>query len=353
MILGVLNRGVWIIAALFVLSAAGQTKATNADTIKTKLIVVDSLTKKAVVEAKEKGKVIVLTDSSATDGSATEGSTGDKVIKDIGKELKKDLKPPPIWKFFSLGKIIWSILFALLGYFLIRFIVTLLERFSERSTRHRITVKGLIPIVKIFGWILIFILIVVGIFRPPAATLIAVSASLSIAIGFASQDILKNIFGGVTVLLDQPFKVGDKIEAGTHYGEVVEIGLRSTRIVTPDDSLVSIPNGELMNSSVSNSNTGEANCQVVAEIYLPITVNTDKIREIAIQAAQISKYIYLNKPIAVLFFNEVKEQRSLLKMRLKAYVVDIRYEFAFKSDMTELVIKQLLEEKLFNPEDLN
>ncbi|MCB0314052.1 MAG: mechanosensitive ion channel, partial [Calditrichaeota bacterium] len=53
------------------------------------------------------------------------------------------------------------------------------------------------------------------------------------AIGFAAQDILKNIFGGLMLLLDRPFQVGDKIEAGGHYGEVVQIGLRTVRIVTP------------------------------------------------------------------------------------------------------------------------
>ncbi|MFH1297564.1 MAG: mechanosensitive ion channel family protein, partial [Bacteroidota bacterium] len=127
--------------------------------------------------------------------------------------------------------------------------------------------------------------------------------------------------------------------------------LRSTRLVTPDDSRVSVPNGELMNKSVSNANVGEPNCQVVAEIYLPITVDTERVRQVSIEAAQVSKYIYLNKPIVVLFFNEVKERRSYLKMRLKAYVADIRYEFAFKSDMTEIVVKELLNEKLISPED--
>lgn len=272
--------------------------------------------------------------------------------KPITNKITKDLAPPPIWKFFSVGKIIWALIFVILGYLLIRFIISLLERFAEKFTNQRIAIKGIIPIVKIFGWILIIVLIIVGIFKPPAATLIAVSASLGIAVGFASQDIIKNIFGGVIILLDRPFSVGDKIEAGSHYGEVVEIGLRSIRIVTADDSLVSIPNGELMNQSVSNSNTGEANCQVVAEIYLPITVDTKRVREIANESARVSKYIYLNKPIFVLFFNEVKEGRSYLKMRLKAYVVDIRYEFAFKSDMTEIVIKQLLEEKIMDPKDM-
>ena len=294
------------------------------------------------------------------DTSKVSKETVTKMVKDeTKKEVKatkdkivEDLMPPPIWEFFSAGKIIWSLIFIILGYLIIRFIVSLLERFAEKFTKQRITIKGIIPIIKIFGWILIFVIIIVGIFQPPAATLIAVSASLGIAIGFASQDIIKNIFGGVIILLDRPFSVGDKIEVGNHYGEVVEIGLRSIRIVTADDSLVSIPNGELMNQSVSNSNTGEANCQVVAEIYLPITVNTKRVRQIAIESAQVSKYIYLNKPIAVLFFNEVKEGRSYFKMRLKAYVVDIRYEFTFKSDMTEIVIKQLLAEKIIDPKDL-
>ena len=287
----------------------------------------------------------------------------DFVKKDVQKEVKaevkatkdkivKDLSPPPIWEFFSMGKIVWALIFIVIGYLLIRFIISLLERFAEKFTNQRITIKGIIPIVKIFGWILIITLIIVGVFQPPAATIIAVSASLGIAVGFAAQDIIKNIFGGIIILLDRPFSVGDKIEVGSHYGEVVEIGLRSIRIVTADDSLVSLPNGELMSQSVSNANTGEANCQVVAEIYLPITADTKRIRKIAIESAQVSKYIYLNKPIAVLFFNEVKEGRSYLKMRLKAYVVDIRYEFAFKSDMTEIVIKQMLQEALIDPKDL-
>lgn len=273
-------------------------------------------------------------------------------VKATKDKIVEKLKPPAIWELFSFWKIFWALVFIIVGYLVIRFTISLLEKYAEKFTNQRITIKGIIPIIKIFGWIFIIVLIIVGIFQPPASTILAVSASLGIAVGFASQDIIKNIFGGVIILLDRPFMVGDKIEVGSHYGEVVEIGLRSIRIVTADDSLVSIPNGELMNQSVSNSNTGEANCQVVAEIYLPITVDTKRVRQLANESAQVSKYIYLNKPIYVLFFNEVKEGRSYLKMRLKAYVVDIRYEFAFKSDMTEIVMKELLAQKIIDPKDL-
>jgi len=173
---------------------------------------------------------------------------------------------------------------------------------------------------------------------------VGVVESVGVAVGFASQDILKNIFGGIVIIFDQPFKVGDKIEIGNYYGEVLEIGLRSTRLVTPDDSIVAVPNAEIMNQSVSNANSGELNCQVVAEFFLPLDIDTIFVRQLAIEAAQVSKYIYLNKPITVLFFQEIKEKRTYYKMKLKAYVMDIRYEFAFRSDLTEILIGVLMKE---------
>jgi small-conductance mechanosensitive channel len=263
-----------------------------------------------------------------------------------------DSAPPDIGEILSFGKITWSIVILVVGFFIIRFTMKSLEFISEKSTRNRGATKRYGPMVQIFGWITFIYIVIAGVIHPPAETIIAVSASLGIAVGFASQDILKNIFAGIVILFDRPFSVGDKIEIGSTYGEVKKIGLRSTRIETADDSLVAVPNAELMNQLVSNSNSGEENCQVVAEIYLPITVDTEKVRRIATEAAQVSRFIYLNKPIAVLFFNEVKERRSYYKVRLKAYVMDTRYEFAFKSDMTELVMRELLAANVISPNEM-
>ncbi|MDN5203890.1 mechanosensitive ion channel [Fulvivirgaceae bacterium BMA10] len=279
-------------------------------------------------------------------------SKADSVLLKRDEQLKETVGPPALKDIFSFGKVFWSVMIIAIGYLIIRFLTKIMGILGEKSTTYRITIKGLIPILRIFGWITILYIIIAGIFKPPQATIIAFTASLGVAVAFASQDILKNIFGGIVILFDRPFSVGDKIQVGEHYGEVLEIGLRSIRIVTADDSLITVPNAELINQSVSNSNTGEPNCQVVAEIYLPITVDTARARQIAIESAQVSKYIYLKKPIAVIFVNEVKERRSYLKMRLKAYVMDIRYEFAFKSDMTEIVVKELLDQKIIKPEDV-
>ncbi len=268
------------------------------------------------------------------------------------QEEKKETPIAKINDIISLGKILWSIVIILIGYFIINLLIKIADSLAERNTRYRFTFKGLIPIIKIIGWALVTTAVIAGVFQPPFETVIAVTASVGIAVGFAAQDILKNIFGGIMIVFDRPFQVGDKIEIGEYYGEVVEIGLRSTRIVTKDDSLVSVPNSEAVNNAVSNSNTGESNCQVVAEIWLPIDLDTSKARAIALESAQVSPYIYLNKPIIILFVNEVKERRSYLKMRVKAYVSDTRNEFIFMSDVTERVVKELLRQGIVKKEDL-
>lgn len=266
------------------------------------------------------------------------------IVSQAAKGVKTKLDgPPQISDLISFSNIFWAIVFLVVGYFILRLVSRILEISAERSTKYRITIKSFIPVVKILGWILLVFIIIAGIFKPPAATVLAFSASIGVAVGFAAQDIIKNIFGGVMILFDRPFKTGDKIELGGYYGEVLTIGLRCTRIVTPDDSIVSIPNSEVMNKSVSNANSGESNCQVVAEIFLPIDADTSKVRAIATQAAQVSKYVFLNKPVVIVFSNEYKEKRPLLKMKIKAYVLDIRDEFKFKSEMTEIAVKMLLE----------
>jgi MscS family membrane protein len=253
----------------------------------------------------------------------------------------------------DIEKILATLIILLVGFYLIKLITRILIFFDKRSPQRRIPFKGLVPIIKLLGLSIIIYFILTLLIQKPSDILIGIFVFVGIAIGLASQDILKNIFGGIMLLIDQPFRVGDKIKVGDYYGEVIAIGLRFTRIVTDNDSVVYIPNSDIMNQPVANSNSGEPNCQVVAEVFLPIDIDTVAVREIALEVAKISKYVYLNKPISVLFFNEVRERKSYLKMRLKAYVMDIKYEFEFKSEMTELIIRELINEGILKKEDVS
>ncbi|MDZ7715795.1 MAG: mechanosensitive ion channel [Balneolaceae bacterium] len=272
--------------------------------------------------------------ASSNSGSLEEDST-------IGKISE-------ITELITSGVIFLTIFILLVAYFLNRFVVRILDNLSEKASKYRLTIKRLVPITRIAIWSISLYVIIAGVIDPPFETIITVLASIGIAVGFASQDILKNVFGGLIIILDRPFQVGDKIEVGDYYGEVKQIGLRSSRIVTPDDSMVTIPNGDLMTKAVSNANSSALDCQVVTEIFLPVHVDIEKVKRIAYKAAVSSRYVYLQKPVVVIATNEIHERKFVIKLKVKAYVLDIRYEFPFQSDMTELIWKELNERNILD-----
>ena len=251
---------------------------------------------------------------------------------------------------FGVG-VAWSIAAVVLFNYLIASMAWLLDTLAERSPNRRLFYKRLVPIVRIVLWLFAAYLIVAVIFNIDAQSLIAATAAFGVAVGFAAQDLLKNLFGGMILVFDQPFQVGDKISIGGTYGEVVSIGLRSTRIVTPDDNLVSVPNAQVVDQQVANANAGELNCQVVTDLYLPGWADEETAKRIAFNAAISSKFVYLRKPVVVLVA-DVFEETFLTRVRVKAYVLDPRLEFQFQSDVTERARAGFREAGLLNVEHM-
>lgn len=244
--------------------------------------------------------------------------------------------------------ILLSVITILIFFYIIRGIAWTLERFSEQSATRRLFFKRLVPIVRILVWCLAIYIVLIPIFGLEENQLISAWAAVGLAVGFASQDILKNIFGGIIIVIDQPFQVGDKINIGGTYGEVTSIGLRSTRIVTPDDNLVSVPNAQVVESQVANANAGALDCQVVTDLYLPGWIDVLEAKAIAYDAAANSNYVYLEKPIVVNIKDEFKET-FLTHLVVKAYVIDNRYEFAFASDVTETAKAEFQKRGMLKP----
>ena len=243
--------------------------------------------------------------------------------------------------FFSVTKIISIIIVLAVAYFLNRLMLFLMGALAEKSSSYRLLLKRVVPFINVGIWSVALFIVIAGIISPPIETILTVGASIGIAVGFAAQDILKNIFGGFIIILDRPFQVGDKIMVDDYYGEVIEIGLRSTRIVTPDDSVISLPNADIVSNAVSNANSGALDCQVVSSIFLPVNADLDLVKEIGYKAAATSRYVYLKKPIVVIAENKMIGQRNVVELKVKAYVLDIRYEFLLKSEVTELVLSEL------------
>lgn len=247
--------------------------------------------------------------------------------------------------------VIWSVVLLVVFNFLVVGTVWVLDSLAERNAARRLLFKRLVPVVRMVLWIFAAYLIVRVIFQVDAQGIFAAAAAIGVAVGFASQDLLKNLFGGMILVFDQPFQVGDKISVGETYGEVVSIGLRSTRIVTPDDNLVSVPNAHVVDQQVANANAGQLNCQVVTDLYLPGWADEERAKRIAFDAAATSRYVYLNKPI-VIHVADVFKETFLTRIQVKAYVLDPRLEGMFRSDVTERARAGFREAGLLRPEHM-
>lgn len=148
-------------------------------------------------------------------------------------------------------KIILAILVLIIGLRLIKFAVKLINRAFE-SRNIDVTLRPFIS--NLINWVLKVLLIVtvadmIGIEN---TSFVAIIGAAGLAIGFALQGTLANFAGGVLILIFKPFKVGDLIEGQGHLGVVEEIEIFVTKILTPDNRLVIIPNGALSNGSLKN-----------------------------------------------------------------------------------------------------
>ncbi|NNF27509.1 MAG: mechanosensitive ion channel [Gemmatimonadetes bacterium] len=243
------------------------------------------------------------------------------------------LPDAPEFRFVGM-RIFWTLVVLATTALLVRSLAFVLEALAERNAERRLFYKRLVPLARLFSWIVAVVVVARIVWSVDAQGLLAAGAAGAVAIGFASQDILKNVFGGLVIVADRPFAAGDKVRVGNTYGEVVSVGLWSTRITTPDDNLVSVPNSQVVNGQVANANSGALDCQVVTDLYLPGWVDERLAKKIAYEAAASSPFVYLHKPIVVLV-RDVFDQTFLTNLKVKAYVLDQRYEFRFMSDVTE------------------
>lgn len=109
-------------------------------------------------------------------------------------------------------------------------------------------------------------------------SILGLLAAGGIGIAFASQDTLKNIFGAVMLIVDQPFTLGDLINTGSHEGRVEALGLRSTTLVLVDGQRLAIPNSDLANRPIVNITRREF---IRAQDLIHLEVNTpaEKVEE--------------------------------------------------------------------------
>lgn len=160
----------------------------------------------------------------------------------------------------------------------------------------------------------------------------AFAAALGIgglAISLAAQDTLADAIAGFLILIDQPFRVGDRIEIsglGT-WGDVVDIGTRTTRIRTRDNRMVIVPNSAISKDQVVNYTYPDPRYRVQIEVGIDYDSDLKLAREAAIHAVRDVDGVLLDKPIDALF---VDFGESTITFRIRWWIdsyVDTRRMF--------------------------
>ena len=148
-------------------------------------------------------------------------------------------------------KVIGAIIIWIVGSWVIRKLTRLVGKGMAKADYDATLQKFL---KNLFSWILkiLLILAILGNLGIETTSFAAILAAAGLAVGLALQGSLSNFAGGVLLIIFKPIKVGDLIEAQGELGHVKEIEIFTTKIVTPDNKLVIIPNGALSNGNITN-----------------------------------------------------------------------------------------------------
>jgi len=164
------------------------------------------------------------------------------------------------------------------------------------------------------GIILLLLWNVSEYFGIPLTAVFTSAGIFGMAVAFAARETLENLFGGASLLLDRPFRTGDYITLDTGERErVINVGLRSTRIMTRDDIQITIPNSLITNSKIVNESAPKSDFRVRLQVGVAYGTDIDHVEAVLLSVANDEKMVK-RKPVPTVRLRGFG--RSCLKVEL-------------------------------------
>jgi small conductance mechanosensitive channel len=173
--------------------------------------------------------------------------------------------------------------FALIvvGFWLVRIVDKLLHRFFENRD-YEVSLETFLRSFIGIGLKIVIIITAAGIVGFPTTSLVAIFGAAGLAVGLALQGSLSNFAGGVLILIFRPFKVGDLVTLSGEFGEIKEIQIFNTIILTPDNRTVIFPNGAISNGTIIN-HSKHGNLLVEMKLSIDFTEDFENVRSIILK----------------------------------------------------------------------
>lgn len=191
-----------------------------------------------------------------------------------------------------------AVAILVVGLLAIRIVMTLVTKLLDSSKLEK-AAHGLIKsVVRVILYVLLGLMVAdkMGI---DVTSIVALASVLTLAISLSLQNMLTNVFGGFTLLYTHPFKSGDYVEVAGKGGTVLEISMTYTKLATPDNKIISIPNssvvsGDIINYTVSGTRRVEVKVQAV------YSEPSQKVIDAMLQAGTVDKVLLDPAPMAVI-----------------------------------------------------
>lgn len=205
---------------------------------------------------------------------------------------------------------------VLLGAFVVMALMRryLWELYFEQNQKVRIP-KLLRQLASIFVFLTACLLVLLlykqgGVVR----SFITGSSVIAVILGFAMQNLLGNIIAGIALEIGKPFKPGDWIKADGEYAEVIEVNWRSTRLRTPDDVCLDIPNSEIVSHNIVNVSFPTPRHAIRVTVGVDYAVPPNVVKEILVKAAS-SAFCVLETPVPKAYLKDFGDSAIVYEVK--------------------------------------
>ena len=151
----------------------------------------------------------------------------------------------------ALGRLLPFLLILVVGIIVIRIVCAIIRKALSKSKLEKAAHSLILSLANVVMYVLL-LLTAASSLGVDITGIVALASVVTLAISLALQNCLTNLIGGFTLLWTHPFKSGDFVEIAGESGTVQEIGIAYTKLITPDNKLVQIPNGTVVANDITN-----------------------------------------------------------------------------------------------------
>jgi small-conductance mechanosensitive channel len=221
----------------------------------------------------------------------------------------------------TIGKLVIALLLFLAGYWVSGRLSTRTARWLEERFELDEGASAGIESILFYLLVVIFTLLALQVAAVPLTVFAFLGGALAIGIGFGSQNLVNNFISGLILLVERPIRVGDRVEVDTVFGQVTRVGARCTRIRTPTNIEVLVPNSYFLESSMVNWTLSDQRVRLDVPIGVAYGSDLQLVKRLLLGAAE-AHGLVLKKPDPVVVF--LGHGASSLDLELRVWVKMIR-----------------------------